>query len=413
MLIQGFLKSLVRVGELTVIDAGGRRHVFRGGRPLHRVTIRLHDRRLEWQIVIDPQMAVPEAYMDGRLTIEEGTPFEFFDLCVSNLRANSVHAGLRELRRLVLLTRRLHQLNGRRRSLRNVHHHYDLSSELYGLFLDSEREYTCAYFPTGEEDIEAAQRAKELHIASKLLLLPGQRVLDIGCGWGTLGFYLARHYGVEVTGVTLSVEQCGWANERAQALGLADRCHFRVQDYREVTGTFDRIASIGMIEHVGVNHYGTMIKKVRDLLAPGGVALIHGIGRKDGPSSNHPWLRKYIFPGSYAPALSELLPAIERSSLWMTDLEVLRLHYAYTLQRWRERFYDHWDEAKALYDERFCRMWEIYLIGTELFFSRQDGFIFQIQLAKERDTVPLTRDYMFEHERGLEAPSRQVQRAAE
>ena len=238
-------------------------------------------------------------------------------------------------------------------------------------------------------------------------------MLDIGCGWGTLGIYLARHYGVNVTGVTLSVEQCAWANERAKALGLEDRCRFLVQDYREVTGTFDRITSIGMIEHVGVNHYRTMFRKVHDLLTPNGVALIHGIGRKDGPSYNHPWLRKYIFPGSYAPAVSELMPAIERSGLWMTDLEVLRMHYAYTLRRWRERFCEHWDEAKAIYDERFCRMWEVYLIGTELFFSRQDGFIFQIQLAKDRLAVPLTRDYITDHERGLDAERGEVQRAAE
>jgi cyclopropane-fatty-acyl-phospholipid synthase len=413
MLIQTFLKSFVREGELTVIDAGGTRHVFRGERPLHRVTIRLHDRRLPWRMVIDPQMAVPEAYMDGRLTIEEGTPFEFFDLCLTNLRANSLHAGLRELRHVALLTRHFHQLNGRRQARRNVHHHYDLSSELYGLFLDSRREYSCAYFPTGDEDIEAAQRAKEQHIAAKLLLRPGQRVLDIGSGWGAMAFHLARTYGVEVTGITLSTEQRDWATARAEALGLADRCRFLVQDYREVPGTFDRIVSVGMIEHVGVGNYGTMLKRIEELLTPDGVALIHGIGRKDGPSSNHPWLRKYIFPGSYAPALSEVLPAVERAGLWTTDVEVLRMHYAYTLRRWREKFYAHWDEAKAIYDERFCRMWEVYLIGTELFFSRQDGFIFQIQLAKDRMAVPLTRDYMVDHERGVDAPRSQAQRAAE
>jgi cyclopropane-fatty-acyl-phospholipid synthase len=222
----------------------------------------------------------------------------------------------------------------------------------------------------------------------------------MGCGWGSLGLFLAQNCRVDVTGVTLSEEQHAWGNERARSRGLADRARVELKDYRAAAGRYDRVVSIGMMEHVGINHYATMFRKIREVLADDGVALVHCIGRKDGPSINHPWLTKYIFPGSYAPALSEVLPAIERNRLWVTDIEILRLHYAHTLLRWRERFRANWEQAKALYDERFCRMWDVYLVGTELFFSRQEGFIFQIQLAKDRHVVPLTRDYIYEWERG-------------
>jgi cyclopropane-fatty-acyl-phospholipid synthase len=295
--------------------------------------------------------------------------------------------------------RRLHMWNTRDRSRRNVAHHYDLSGEMYRLFLDRERQYTCAYHPTGEEDLEQAQRLKEQHIAAKLLLEPGMRVVDLGCGWGSLGLYLARHHDVDVTGVTLSIEQSKWANERAQHLGLERRARFLHKDYREVGGRFDRVASIGMLEHVGIGHYPIMIRKVRELLEDRGVALVHSIGRSAGPGYTSPYIRKYIFPGGYIPALSEIIPVIERTKLWITDIEILRLHYAETLRLWRLRFYEHWEEAKALYDERFCRMWEFYLAGSEVFFRAQDGMNFQIQLALERDVVPMTRDYMVDHER--------------
>ena len=332
MLIEGFLRRFVRKGELTVIDADGHRHVFKGAEPLHRVTIRFTDKKLERDILLHPQMAAPEAYVDGRLVLEEGDLRDFLDLCAVNIEAGVPASGWLMAPPVRLLLRRVQQFHTLGRSKANVAHHYDLSGALYELFLDSEREYTCAYFPTGREDIEEAQRAKERHIAAKLLLRPGQRVLDMGCGWGALDRYLARECGVDVTGVTLSEEQVRWGNERARAVGLADRTRVLLQDYRNATGRYDRIVSIGMMEHVGINHYGTMFRKIRDLLTDDGVALVHCIGRKNGPRFNHPWLTKYIFPGSYAPALSEVLPAIERQRLWVTDVEILRLHYAETLQ---------------------------------------------------------------------------------
>ncbi len=413
MLIEGFLRRFVRKGELTVIDADGHRHVFKGAEPLHRVTIRFTDKRLERDILLHPQMAAPEAYVDGRLVLEEGDLRDFLDLCAVNIEAGVPASGWLMAPPVRLLLRRVQQFHTLGRSKANVAHHYDLSGALYELFLDSEREYTCAYFPTGREDIEEAQRAKERHIAAKLLLRPGQRVLDMGCGWGALDRYLARECGVDVTGVTLSEEQVRWGNERARAVGLADRTRVLLQDYRNATGRYDRIVSIGMMEHVGINHYGTMFRKIRDLLTDDGVALVHCIGRKNGPRFNHPWLTKYIFPGSYAPALSEVLPAIERQRLWVTDVEILRLHYAETLKRWRETFHANWDKVAKLYDERFCRMWDVYLIGTELFFSRHEGFIFQIQLAKDRHAVPLTRDYIYEweHEAAQGLPAAHAQAA--
>jgi cyclopropane-fatty-acyl-phospholipid synthase len=401
MLVEGFLRRLVRKGELRVIDAGGRSYEFKGQEPLTRATIRFTDRRIEREMLLNPGLAVPEAYVDGRLIVEEGDLRDFLEICSVNTSIGLPLSGYSFSGPLRRLLRRLYQFHPPQRSKANVAHHYDLSGALYELFLDSERQYTCAYFPTGKEDIEEAQRAKERHIAAKLLLRPGQKVLDMGCGWGSLALHLAGEHQVDVTGVTLSEEQVRWGNERMRARGLGDRARLLLQDYRAATGRFDRIVSIGMLEHVGINHYGTLFRQIRDLLPDDGVALVHSIGRRDGPHINHPWLTKWIFPGSYAPALSEVIPAIERQGLWITDLEILRLHYTQTLKRWREKFLANWDKAKAIYDERFCRMWDVYLVGTELFFTHQGGFIFQIQVTKEQTAVPLTRDYIYEAEHGL------------
>jgi cyclopropane-fatty-acyl-phospholipid synthase len=301
------------------------------------------------------------------------------------------------------LVRRLHQYNPVARSQKNVAHHYDLSSELYALFLDSDRQYSCAYFRDPGDDIETAQRAKLRHIAAKLRLRPGLKVLDIGSGWGGLALYLAETYGVDVTGLTLSAEQHKLATQRAAAAGLSDRVRFLMRDYREADGLYDRIVSVGMFEHVGVNQYGAFFDRVHRLLNPDGVALLHTIGRSDGPGATHPWVRKYIFPGGYSPALSEIVPVVERAQLWLTDVEVLRLHYAETLRLWRQRFLANRERVRALYDERFCRMWELYLVGAEIGFRRQGLVNFQIQIAKAVDAVPLTRDYMLEDERAQAA----------
>lgn len=333
--------------------------------------------------------------MDGRLTIEGGDIFDFLDLVVGNMRwerGSPFHHKRFEW--LARLWNRLQQINPASRSQRNVAHHYDLSDRLYDLFLDRDRQYSCAYFPEGSEDLDTAQLLKKAHIAAKLLLKPGQKVLDIGCGWGGMGLYLNRVAGVDVTGVTLSQEQLAVANRRAAEAGVSDRVAFRLQDYRTIPEKFDRIVSVGMFEHVGVPHYGTFFGKVHDLLADDGVVLLHTIGRADGPGRTDPWTRKYIFPGGYVPALSEIAPVIERAGFYITDLEVLRLHYAKTLKHWYDRVQAHRAQIIDLYDERFLRMWEFYLAGAWTAFAHSGHVVFQLQLAKRQDAVPLTRDYM-------------------
>jgi cyclopropane-fatty-acyl-phospholipid synthase len=303
------------------------------------------------------------------------------------------------LRPFKSILRRIYQYNPAGRSQRNVAHHYDLSRRLYELFLDADEQYSCAYFPDTNMTIEAAQEAKKRHIASKLLLKPGMKVLDIGSGWGGLAFTLAETAGVDVTGLTLSREQLAVANERARAKGIADRVRFHLRDYRAETGTYDRIVSVGMFEHVGINHYEEFFATVNRLLAPDGVMLLHAIGRLNGPGQTNSWIRKYIFPGGYAPALSEVLPVVERSGLLTTDVEILRMHYAITINRWQERFTANRAEIAQLYDERFCRMWEFYLAGAEMDFRYLKAMVFQLQLGKSMGAVPLVRDYMVDWER--------------
>lgn len=397
MLLDPLLRRFVQRGDLTIIDSVGKPH--RGvGAPGRISVVRFKDRAIERDFLLRPDPAVGDAYMDGRLEIVEGDLLDFVMIGFENALAGGAGVA-RWLRLGNTALRRAHQFNTKLRARANIAHHYDLSGDFYSLFLDSERQYTCAYLPTGQEDLDQAQRAKERHIAAKLLVAPGQRVIDLGCGWGSLALFLAREYDVDVTGVTLSVEQAKWANERAAAVGLAHRARFEHCDYRDAQGTYNRVVSIGMLEHVGLNHYPVMFGKIRSLLTDDGVALVHSIGRASGPGHTSPWIRKHIFPGGYIPAMSEVLPWVERSGLWVTDVEILRLHYAETIRLWRQRFKANWAAAAAFYDERFCRMWDFYLVGSEAFFRAQDGMNFQIQLAKERHAVPLTRDYIVDHER--------------
>jgi cyclopropane-fatty-acyl-phospholipid synthase len=402
MLLAPLFARAIRIGRLGVIDAAGRRHVF-GGSPGPTATVRLRDPALHWKLLLRPRLYVPEAYMNGRLTIEDGSLYDFIDLLTANEAALSDSLALRLGKAAGRLARRVHQYNPVTRARRNAAHHYDLSDRLYELFLDRDWQYSCAYFRRPEDDLDTAQDDKKRHIAAKLLLRPGQRVLDIGSGWGGLALYLAAECGAEVTGLTLSEEQLKAAERRAAAAGLSERVRFQLRDYREESGQYDRIVSVGMFEHVGVNHYPAFFRKLRELLAPDGVALLHSIGRMDGPGVTNPWLRKYIFPGGYSPALSEVVPVAERERLWITDIEILRLHYAETLRAWRGRFQANREQIRALYDERFCRMWEMYLVGSELAFRRSGMLVFQMQLAKAIDTVPLTRDYIGEWERAHSA----------
>lgn len=390
----GFLTHLFRDGELhlTYPDGRTRRYGNGSGTP---VAVTLHDPTLPRRIILSPDMAVGEAYMDGRLTIENDDLYGFLGLAIRNIALSGNPWFRKPLVWGRYALRQLLQFNPAPRARANVAHHYDLSGELYDLFLDRDRQYSCAYFRDPGMTLDEAQEAKKHHIAGKLLIEPGMRVLDIGCGWGGMGLTLARDYGADVVGVTLSREQHALANRRAGEAGLADRCRFELMDYREVEGSFDRIVSVGMFEHVGVPHYQEYFRTVNRLLDEDGIALIHTIGRSDPPGYTSPWITKYIFPGGYVPALSEAMSRVERQYFFATDIEVWRLHYAETLRHWHDRFMANIDKARALYDDRFCRMWRYYLIACELTFRYNHQVVFQLQLAKRQDAVPLTRDYLY------------------
>jgi cyclopropane-fatty-acyl-phospholipid synthase len=370
-----------------------------GGPPA--VAVRFTSKAAQRAVLLDPELRLGEAYMDGGLVVEEGSIADFLSLVLSQDRSGQPPHFARPQWVLRYLWRRAQQFNGRRRSRRNVAHHYDLDGRLYSLFLDADQQYSCAYFENRDQSLDDAQLAKKRHLAAKLLLSPGKKVLDIGCGWGGLALYLAEFCGAHVTGVTLSEEQWRRARARAEDRRLAQAAEFHLRDYRDVTDPFDRIVSVGMFEHVGVGFYDTYFRKCASLLADDGVFLLHAIGRSEGPNVTNPWIAKYIFPGGYIPALSEVLPAIERSGLLVTDIEILRLHYAETLKAWRERFLAHADEVRRIYDERFLRMWEFYLAASEMAFREQAMMVFQIQMTKRQDVVPMTRDYIVREEARL------------
>ncbi|WP_296322447.1 cyclopropane-fatty-acyl-phospholipid synthase family protein [Reyranella sp.] len=401
MLLAQVLGRVVGEGRLTIIDEAGRFHHLVGSKPGPAVTLRIHDWWTGIRLALRPRLALGEAYMDGRLTVEQGDLYDLLDLLGRNIAALEATATVRWSYRLQRWLRWLEHYNPVGKAQKNVAHHYDLKGELYDLFLDRDRQYSCAYFRTGSEPLETAQADKKAHIAAKLLLSPGQKVLDIGSGWGGMGLYLARAFDVDVTGVTLSREQHGVSSRRAVDEGVSDKVRFKLLDYREESGRYDRIVSVGMFEHVGSAHYLEYFTKVKELLADDGVMLLHSIGRMEPPGGTNTWLRKYIFPGGYTPALSEVLAAIEKAGLWVTDIEVLRLHYAETLRHWRERFLANRDKIKEIagYDDRFCRMWEFYLAGCEVAFRYMNQMVFQVQIARRQDAVPLTRDYIASAER--------------
>jgi cyclopropane-fatty-acyl-phospholipid synthase len=396
MFFARLLDRLIVTGCLTYIDPKGRTHRF-GGKPipgLQPVTIRLTDASIDLRLCLQPLLAVGEAYMEGKLVVETGTLYDFLAIACANLQQGHHASWVNWAQSLSHLWRRLQQYNPLGKARANASHHYDISLALYELFLDPDKQYSCAYFETPNVTLEEAQIAKKRHIMAKLLLKPGQKVLDIGCGWGGMGLTLGREANVDVTGITLSQQQLTEARKRAALAQRSDQVRFQLTDYREVTGTYDRIVSVGMFEHVGVNHFEEFFRVVHDRLAEDGVALIHFISRSDGPGTTNPWIRKYIFPGGYSPALSEVLPAIERSGLFITDIEILRLHYAETLRHWRERFKANWTRAAQLYDERFCRMWDFYLTGSEIAFRFEGHMVAQVQLSRRQDVVPMTRTYI-------------------
>ncbi|MFV0298728.1 MAG: class I SAM-dependent methyltransferase [Hyphomicrobiaceae bacterium] len=387
------LNRLITAGTLVVETHAGEVFTFGNGEP-PCVAMKLMDHRLERELALDPNLAVGEAYTDGRLVMKQGRIYDLLELVLENALNHPLPRWAGAADRLRYLTRRIAQYNPAGRSRRNVSHHYDIDGSIYDLFLDPERQYSCAYFDHPGMGLDDAQRAKIRHIAAKLDLGEGQTLLDIGSGWGGLALNLSRLADCDVHGVTLSKEQLAHARSWAVDTGLANRVRFDLVDYRSLTGHYDRIVSVGMFEHVGINHYGAFFDKVSELLADDGVALIHFIGRTDGPAATNAFIARHIFPGGYIPALSEVMPAIERSGLMLADVEVLRLHYAMTLRKWRERFVDQWAKAREIKDEAFCRMWEFYLAGSEAAFRYQNLVVFQVQLTRRVETLPITRAYI-------------------
>jgi cyclopropane-fatty-acyl-phospholipid synthase len=401
-LLRFFLGQYIRRGSITFTTARGTRFTCGDGSG-PPVAVRFLTASAERRLLRDPELALGEIFMDGLMVMERGSIADLLAIALAQPDMAPRWARLQWwLRRLL---RPIQQFNPRKRSRNNVAHHYDLDGRLYSLFLDADKQYSCAYFETPDSTLDDAQLAKKRHLAAKMVIEPGQRILDIGCGWGGLGLYLAEMTGADVTGVTLSTEQLQVANARAGEKNLAHAARFLLQDYRDIPGPFDRIVSVGMFEHVGVDHYDTFFQRCAELLKDDGVMVLHSIGRPEGPGITNPWVAKYIFPGGYIPALSEVLPAIERAGLLVSDVEILRLHYAETLKAWRERFMARREEAVRLYDERFALMWEFYLAASEMSFRKQNVMNFQLQLTKRQDIVPLTRDYIGEEEgrlRGIE-----------
>jgi cyclopropane-fatty-acyl-phospholipid synthase len=392
---------LVSRGALTVVTARGTERVFGDGTG-EEVRVRFADAGAERGVILNPELRLGELFMDGRFIVERGTIFDFLAIVLGGTVSRPKPLLLRVLDRVKILMRRSRNANTPWRARRNVAHHYDLDRHLYELFLDSDFQYSCAYFDHPGQTLDGAQLAKKRLITAKLLVGPEARVLDIGSGWGGLALYLRQIGGAaDVLGVTLSTEQLNVARARARAEGLESCVRFALQDYREIDGEFDRIVSVGMFEHVGRRFYDAYFGKCGQLLKSDGVMLLHTIGHLDGPWYPNPWLDKYIFPGGELPSLSEMLPAIERAGLIVTDVECLRLHYAETLAEWRRRFMARRDEALALYDERFCRMWEYYLASCEAAFRYQNVGVFQVQCARRIDAVPMTRDYIAERMQDL------------
>ena len=397
-LLRYFLRKFIRRGAITFTAANGEKFTCGDGTGAH-IFVRFLTAEAEKRILRNPELALGEVYTEGSFVVENGSIADVLAIVMDQPQAVPQWARLQWWLRY--LARHLRQFNLRGRAKNNVAHHYDLNGKLYSLFLDADKQYSCAYFEHPDMTLDDAQLAKKRHIAAKLLIRPNDRILDIGSGWGGLGLYLAETTGANVTGVTLSTEQLQVSNARAAEKNLGQSAKFLLEDYRDIPGPFERIVSVGMFEHVGVDFYDTYFERCAELLTDDGVMLLHSIGRSEGPDATNPWIAKYIFPGGYIPALSEVMPSIERAGLLVCDIEILRLHYADTLKAWRERFMARREEAVQLYDERFARMWEFYLASSEMAFRKQNLMNIQIQLTKRQGIVPMTRDYITREEAKL------------
>ena len=392
MIIKSVLSRVIKKGNLTWIQHDGNVHHYGDGSG-ELIKIRTTKDFSEIKLLLNPSLQFGESYMNGSLIMEEGRIHDLLKLLFSNSKIDVDHWIMDVSRAVRFILNKFNVGNYLSKSKKNVAHHYDLSDQLYDLFLDKDRQYSCAYFNSPNDTLDQAQTNKKELIAKKLLLEKGQNVLDIGCGWGGMASFLSKRSEVNVKGITLSEEQIQYANKRKQTESLHN-VEYKLQDYRKVNETYDRIVSVGMFEHVGTKHYQDFFNKVYDLLNDTGVALIHTIGRLSEPTTNDPWIEKYIFPGGYIPALSETVSKIEKSGLSMTDIQILKFHYAETLKRWRYNFYDNIDKVKEIYDEKFCRMWDFYLSSSQASFEESTLVVFQLQLSKNKKTVPDKRDYM-------------------
>ncbi|MDI1345590.1 MAG: cyclopropane-fatty-acyl-phospholipid synthase [Pseudolabrys sp.] len=403
LVLPHLLRRFVRHGRLILRTHDGAEHRFGSGADGPSVSIRLMDAKVERELFFNPELATGEAYMDGRLVFEDGSSiYDLLLLFSVNRQGLASHPLQQALRSAWRALRGVHQSNPLGRAAKNARDHYDHPAAFYALWLDETMSYSCGYFSHPDEDLAAAQKNKLRHIAAKLDLSPGMTVAEIGSGWGALAIYLAQTCGVRVTAINVSPEQLAHSRQRAQAAGVTDKVTFVEQDYRELSGQFDRVVSVGMMEHVGVHYFDDYFNKVQDLLAPGGFAMVHAIGRMSPPGSTAPFIRKYIFPGGYVPALSEVFASTERTHLWVADCEVLRLHYYWTIRHWRQRFMARRAETVAMMGERFARMWEFYLGAVELGFLNGSNMVFQLLLSRKRDDVPVIRDYIVDNERGLQ-----------
>jgi cyclopropane-fatty-acyl-phospholipid synthase len=403
LVLPHLLRRFVRHGRLILRTHDGAEHRFGSGADGPSVSIRLMDAKVERELFFNPELATGEAYMDGRLVFEDGSSiYDLLLLFSVNRQGLASHPLQQALRSAWRALRGVHQSNPLGRAAKNARDHYDHPAAFYALWLDETMSYSCGYFSHPDEDLAAAQKNKLRHIAAKLDLSPGMTVAEIGSGWGALAIYLAQTCGVRVTAINVSPEQLAHSRQRAQAAGVTDKVTFVEQDYRELSGQFDRVVSVGMMEHVGVHYFDDYFNKVQYLLAPGGFAMVHAIGRMSPPGSTAPFIRKYIFPGGYVPALSEVFASTERSHLWVADCEVLRLHYYWTIRHWRQRFMARRAETVAMMGERFARMWEFYLGAVELGFLNGSNMVYQLLLSRKRDDVPVIRDYIVDNERGLQ-----------
>ena len=395
MQLASFLNKLIKDDGFILIDANSIKYIIGNPKKEKPIILRLLDKKLHYKLLFYPDLCFGEAYADGTLKIENGSLTDFLEITAKNIGRNKINIFAKLLNSLRGTYRYLTNFNFVKKSKTNVTHHYDISDELYDLFLDSKRQYSCAYFKNETDSLETAQNNKIEHIIKKLNLQPNQKILDIGSGWGSLAIEIAKKSQCEVTGITLSENQYNYSVNKAKELNLENQVSFKLIDYRELNEKFDKIVSVGMFEHVGRKFYKTFFNQINKLLNDDGLALIHTIGSFNQPRNPQPWVTKYIFPGGYTPSMSEVIGPIEKSGLIVSDVEVLRMHYSHTLRNWKERFLKNKSKVLAMFDENFFRMWEFYLTSCEMAFKWGDQVVFQFQLTKDLKSVPTTRDYIY------------------